>query len=31
MRDRRVAERAYDVDERVGVLVASHIDERLGT
>ena len=31
VRDRRVAERAHDVDERVGVLVASHIDERLRT
>ena len=29
MRDGLVAERAHDVHERVGVLVAGHIDERL--
>ena len=29
MRDRRVAERADDVHERVGVLVAGDVDERL--
>ena len=29
VRDRRIAKRANDVDERVGVLVAGNIDERL--
>ncbi len=30
MRNGRIAERAYDVDERVGILVAGDVDERLG-